>query len=121
MEQNYLNLVKSAIEVKKEIYHCINVALDNIMASDITAHQFLILKSIENENITFVQASKLDIFQGTNPSYTLNNLVKNGYITARESPRDRRRVYYSVSKKGKDLIKKVDPLIDSDLQTGIAA
>jgi len=114
MDNNYFDLIKSATKTKKEIHNKISFSLDKLGVYNINITQFLILKSMGDRECTSSQIADINGIQGINPTYNLTNMYERGYITAKGCQSDKRKVYYKVSLKGKDLCNKVDALMEQD-------
>ena len=69
-------------------------------------NQMLLLYMVKKHGKKFMTEDKRHI--GTNPSYNLKVLEKNGYIRSDRKNRDRRRIFREITLKGEELLKKFD-------------
>jgi DNA-binding MarR family transcriptional regulator len=113
MNDNYFEMMKAAFKVKTEVSQKIDILLDHLGVTDLNPLQFMILKDIGSQQLTVGQIGRLDGFCGTNPNYNLNSMFKRGYISARACTSDKRKVYYKLSNKAKDLCEKIDQLMET--------
>jgi DNA-binding MarR family transcriptional regulator len=111
MKENYFEALKSAFRAKAEITQEIEMLLKQVNAPNINASQFVVLKDLGDRQLTSGQIENSEGFYGKNPHYILTNMFKNGYVAARGCAGDKRKVYYKLSAKGKDLCDKIDQLM----------
>ena len=69
-------------------------------------NQMLLLYMVKKHAKEFMAVDKFHI--GTNPSYNIRVLEKNGYIRSDKKNRDKRRILREITPKGEELLKKFD-------------
>lgn len=82
---------------------------------NITIDQWLIIKALlENPEITQKEIGNLVFKDNASVTRIIELLVKSGFITRKVHPTDRRKTNLSVTKSGKDIIEKVQNLVENN-------
>ncbi len=82
---------------------------------NITIDQWLIIKALlENPEITQNEIGNLVFKDNASVTRIIELLVKSGFITRKVHPTDRRKTNLSVTKSGKDIIEKVQNLVENN-------
>ena len=77
--------------------------IDRSGRADVNSVQALILYNIGDDEITVGDLTNRGYYLGSNVSYNIKQLSKNGYIEQERSPHDRRAIRVRLSAKGKTL------------------
>ena len=77
--------------------------IDRSGRADVNSVQALILYNIGDDEITVGDLTNRGYYLGSNVSYNIKQLSKNGYIEQERSPHDRRAIRVRLSVKGKTL------------------
>jgi DNA-binding MarR family transcriptional regulator len=87
----------------------VNAELDRQDKQDITNVQALILYNIgKNNQLTVGELTNRGYYLGSNVSYNLRKMVKNGYVNQVPSAHDRRSSHVRLTTKGNELFAKID-------------
>lgn len=87
--------------------------LDLLGYTDITAVQALILLNLGENVVTVSEVISRGYYTGSNASYNIKKLIKNGYIVQYPSEHDKRAAFLKLTPKGIDLCEKIDKAIAS--------
>lgn len=115
MKENYLEAV-SLIERLHRLYlEVIRSELDALKVEDINNVQALVLYNLGNEQISIGELTTKGCYLGSNVSYNLKKMVKNGYVDQMTSKHDKRSYIIKLSSKGMALCKKLDAALDKQV------
>ena len=117
MKESYLETV-SLIERLHRLYlEVIKCELDNLKVEDITNVQAIVLYNLGGEQISIGELTTRGCYLGSNVSYNLKKMVKNGYIDQITSKHDKRSYMIKLSDKGLELCKKLDKAMDKHVNS----
>ncbi len=117
MKESYLETV-SLIERLHRLYlEVIKCELDNLKVEDINNVQALVLYNLGGEQISIGELTTRGCYLGSNVSYNLKKMVKNGYIDQITSKHDKRSYMIKLSDKGLELCKKLDKAMDKHVNS----
>jgi DNA-binding MarR family transcriptional regulator len=90
----------------------VKAELDRLGIEDINNVQAIILSYIGEEELTVGELSYRGYYQGSNVSYNVKKMIKNGYLKQEGSAYDRSTVSVSVSDKGLEICDLISVLYD---------
>jgi DNA-binding MarR family transcriptional regulator len=79
----------------------IKIELVNHKINNFTNSEIILINSINEDAIKIGDLKKFGHFYGTNPTYIVNKLVKNGYLK-KNTGKDKRVIMINITKKGKE-------------------
>ena len=104
MKESYFDIVVMIERLHRLFLDVIREELDLLSKMDITNVQALILYNIgKNNQLTVGELTNRGYYLGSNVSYNLRKMVKNGYVNQVPSAHDRRSSHVKLSPKGNDL------------------
>jgi DNA-binding MarR family transcriptional regulator len=109
MKESYFDVVVMIERLHRLFLEVVKGELDRQDKQDITNVQALILYNIgKNNQLTVGELTNRGYYLGSNVSYNLRKMVKNGYVNQVPSAHDRRSSHVRLSPKGMDLYAKLD-------------
>ncbi len=84
---------------------------------EVNAVQALLLFNIGDDELTAGELKSRGHYQGSNVSYNLKKLVKQGYVAHEQSKTDRRSVRVRLTDRGQNIRNKVDQLYDRQMKS----
>lgn len=109
MKEAYFDAVVMIERLHRLFLEVIHEELDHLAKLDITNVQALILYNIgRNNQLTVGELTNRGYYLGSNVSYNLRKMVKNGYVNQVPSAHDRRSSHVRLSPKGADLFSRLD-------------
>jgi DNA-binding MarR family transcriptional regulator len=90
-----------------ELYNIIAEKVCTRATPRINPAQALLLARMPKSGCEFGDLARTGIFNGTNPSYPVNQLIGDGYLASKEHAEDRRRRKLRLTAKGKAIRKSV--------------
>ena len=101
----------------KVFLNVVKKELTNLNVNDINNIQSLILYNLGRDQIYITELISRGYYIGSNVSYNLKKLVHAGYIEQTQSTRDKRSSLIKLSKKGLDLLSKIESIFDKQIKT----
>lgn len=109
MKESYFEIVVMVERLHRLFLEVVKEELDNLSYLDITSVQALILYNIgRNNQLTVGELTNKGYYLGSNVSYNLRKMVKNGYVSQVPSAHDRRSSHVKLSQKGQELFSKLE-------------
>lgn len=109
MKESYFEIVVMIERLHRLFLEVIKEELDRLSRLDITSVQALILYNIgRNHQLTVGELTNKGYYLGSNVSYNLRKMVKNGYVTQVPSAHDKRSSHVKLSQKGQELFSKLE-------------
>ncbi|MBA4249267.1 MAG: MarR family transcriptional regulator [Candidatus Puniceispirillum sp.] len=109
MKESYFEIVVMIERLHRLFLEVVKEELDSLSCMDITSVQALILYNIgRNHQLTVGELTNKGYYLGSNVSYNLRKMVKNGYVSQVPSAHDRRSSHVKLSQKGQDLFVKLE-------------
>lgn len=112
-QRNYVETINVLEELNRSFLESIKNKLEGKAIFDITAVQAMIIYRIYKNMISVGEVMKDGYYQGSNVSYNLNKLLKNGYIHKTRNKYDTRSIFITLSEKGLSLWNDLDSVIMS--------
>lgn len=113
----YINSVLLLDKLYKVFLNVVKKELTNLNVNDINNIQSLILYNLGRDQIYITELISRGYYIGSNVSYNLKKLVHAGYIEQTQSTRDKRSSLIKLSKKGLDLLSKIESIFDKQIKT----
>jgi DNA-binding MarR family transcriptional regulator len=117
VKEYYLESVSLIERLHRLFLEVVKYELDNMKVDDITNVQALVLYNLGNDHISIGELTTKGCYLGSNVSYNLKKMVKNGYIEQMTSKHDKRSYMIKLSSKGVALCKKLDSAFDGHVST----
>lgn len=118
--KDYFETVKKIERLHRLFLEVVKAELLRLKIRDITNVQFLILYNLGDNCVTVGELNE-KYYLGTNISYNLRNMVKNGYFIKEPCIHDTRTYIVKLSEKGLELHRKIDKIFNihiHDLKQG---
>jgi DNA-binding MarR family transcriptional regulator len=112
-QTNYLQTIQVIEKLSKALPEAIRKELENLGVFDIAGVQAMLLYRINDQSVHIGEVTKHRFYQGTNPTYNLKQLIKNGYLTKSKDCFDARSSFVCLSEKGRSLWEVLDRVIVS--------
>jgi DNA-binding MarR family transcriptional regulator len=100
-----INVIMKTLNILNEnitnIFNLIKIELVNHKINNFTNSEIILINSINEDAIKIGDLKKFGHFYGTNPTYIVNKLVKNGYLK-KNTGKDKRVIMINITKKGKE-------------------
>ncbi len=117
MKESYFDVVVMIERLHRLFLEVVKGELDRQEKLDITNVQALILYNIgKNSQLTVGELTNRGYYLGSNVSYNLRKMVKNGYVNQVPSAHDRRSSHVKLTEKGNDLYSKIDHALAKQTQ-----
>lgn len=112
MQATYLDVIALVERRHRQFLEAVALELDANGVHDINNVQAMILYNMGAMDIemTVGELTMRGCYLGSNVSYNLKKMVKNGYVVQERSPHDRRSVRVHMSEKGRALRAKLDSM-----------
>ncbi len=109
MKESYFDVVVMIERLHRLFLEVVREELDRLNKQDITNVQALILYNIgRNNQLTVGELTNRGYYLGSNVSYNLRKMVKNGYVNQVPSAHDRRSSHVRLAPKGQELFARLD-------------
>jgi DNA-binding MarR family transcriptional regulator len=108
MRSSYIEVAVYGEKNYRLFLDIIKMELDEMKFADINAVQSFILMNINGNTVTVGEVISRGYYIGSNVSYNIKKLIKNGYVQQSHSDYDKRSVYLQVSQKGLKLCDGLD-------------
>lgn len=111
-KHNYFKLAVTCERLHRMFLEIVRRELSRLQIRDINSAQCLILYQAAHENnkLTINEFTTRGYYMGSNISYNISKMVRNGYFIQCENTDDKRSSYIKLSKKGLELYEKLDEL-----------
>lgn len=109
---NYFQLVRLCESTYKAFLDSLKGALFQLKINNLTPIQALIVLNLGEDEINIKDFIRCGYYGGTNVTYNLNALVKNGYMVSKKNPNDLRSRKINLSKKGMDVLNMLSLILD---------
>ena len=106
--KNYYNLINLTEKLNRLFLSLLKTDLDKLGINDINNVQSLILYNIAYKEVTVNDLTVKGYYLGSNSSYNIGRMIKNGYIDNWQNMGDKRSVCLKLTKKGINLYKKIE-------------
>ncbi len=116
MRHSYYETVFLVERVHRHFLEVIKADLDRQGIQDINNVQALILYNIGTDEMTVGELTARGYYLGSNVSYNVKKMVENVYLVQERSSHDRRSVRVKLSDKGLALHKRIDELLEKQVQ-----
>lgn len=117
MKESYFDVVVMIERLHRLFLEVVKGELDRQERLDITNVQALILYNIgKNSQLTVGELTNRGYYLGSNVSYNLRKMVKNGYVNQVPSAHDRRSSHVKLTTKGTELYGKIDQALVKQTQ-----
>lgn len=117
MKESYFDVVVMIERLHRLFLEVVKGELDRQNKMDITNVQALILYNIgKNNQLTVGELTNRGYYLGSNVSYNLRKMVKNGYVNQVPSAHDRRSSHVRLTTKGTELYGKIDQALVKQTQ-----
>jgi DNA-binding MarR family transcriptional regulator len=116
LKQTYLETILLIERLHRRFLDVIKSELDRLHFDDVNNVQTLILYNIGTDQLTVGELTNRGYYLGTNVSYNVKNLVQTGYLIQEKAPHDKRSTRVRLSEKGVELVKKMDALIERNVE-----
>jgi DNA-binding MarR family transcriptional regulator len=112
MQATYLDVIALVERRHRQFLEAVALELDAHGVHDISNVQAMILYNMAGVDIemTVGELTMRGCYLGSNVSYNLKKMVKNGYVVQERSPHDRRSIRVHLSEKGRALREKLDAM-----------
>lgn len=110
MKDYYYDLVSAIENTHRTFLDALKIELSELNIRDINNVQANLLYKIRNKSVRISDLTSHGYYLGTNVSYTVRNLVENGYLLQEPHQHDRRSSEVKLTKKGFELSEKLDHL-----------
>lgn len=108
MKENYFKSIVMIERLQRLFLDVMKVELDRMKIHDINSVQCVVLYNIGMGQYTVGELTNRGYYLGSNVTYNLKSMVKNGYVIQEPCEYDRRASYVKLSDKGLELHKKLD-------------
>lgn len=115
MKEIYLETILLIERLHRRFLDVVKSELDILRIEDINNVQTLILYNIGDDQLTVGELTNRGYYLGTNVSYNVKHLVESGYLIQEKAPHDKRSTRVRLSDRGKDLVKKMETLIERNV------
>ena len=112
----YLVSVKLIERLHRLLLEVIKDEFDRNGISDINPVQALLIFNLGNDEVTASELKSRGYYLGSNVTYNLKKLVKNGFIDQQRSHADKRAVRIRLTEKGRDVCARVGQLFDRQVE-----
>jgi DNA-binding MarR family transcriptional regulator len=116
VRHSYYETVFLVERVHRHFLEVIKADLDRQGIQDINNVQALILYNIGTDEMTVGELTARGYYLGSNVSYNVKKMVENVYLVQERSSHDRRSVRVKLSDKGLALHKRIDELLEKQVQ-----
>lgn len=116
MKKAYYDIVMLVEKLHRLFLDVVKVELDRMNITDINNVQCLVLYNIADSHLSVGELTSRGYYLGSNVSYNLRKMVKNGYVTQEASPHDRRSSRVKLSAKGLALYKQTGEIFDRHIK-----
>jgi DNA-binding MarR family transcriptional regulator len=113
MKNTYVETINALERLHRLFLDVVRIELDRLKIQDISNVQTIIIFNIGNQELTVGEITNRGIYLGSNVSYNLKKMVKNGYIVQVPSNHDKRSSHIKLSSKGNDLYKKINTILNN--------
>src|SRR5271167_2181787 len=103
MTNEYLEVIALVERLHRHFLEVVKLELDGLGIHDINNVQGLMLFNIGDAEMTAGELTLRGCYLGSNVSYNMKKMVKNGYLSQERSVRDRRSVHVRLTDKGSKL------------------
>lgn len=117
MNKSYLDTIVMVERLHRLFLDVLKAELDRQGIRDITNVQCFMLYNIGDKEVTIGELTQRGYYLGSNVTYNLRNLIENGYVNQKKSERDKRSSYISLTKKGIDLQKKTQAILENHVES----
>lgn len=103
MPDAYLEVISLAERLHRQFLEMVNVELDRLGIRDINNVQAVMLFNIGDAEMTVGDLTLRGCYLGSNVSYNVKKMVKNGYLALQRSAHDRRMRRVKLTDKGRTI------------------
>ncbi len=100
---NYLEVISLIERLHRSFLDVVKLELDGCGFHDINSVQAMLLFNIGDAEISVRDLTLRGYYLGSNVSYNIKKMVKNGYIVHERSVHDRRSIHVKLTDKGRSL------------------
>jgi len=111
MKESYLDSICRVEVVYKLYMDVLKTELNKLGIFDVNNMQAMILFHVGDRKLSIGEVIDKGCFIGSNVSYNVKKLTASGYLIQEASPFDRRSVYLTLTKKGKDIYTRLNKAI----------
>jgi DNA-binding MarR family transcriptional regulator len=112
MNEQFLNFTRNINKLNNSFMSFIDYSICRL-CPDISPTQILLIKNIGEESIDVNTTSNIGYYTGTNITYNIKELQKNGYLKKKKDKNDERRVYLKLTEKGLNILSAIDRVFGS--------
>ena len=115
MKEHYLGSISLIERLHRLFLEVVKCELDSMKIEDINNVQAMVLYNLGHDQISIGELTTRGCYLGSNVSYNLKKMVKNGYVEQMTSKHDKRSFMIKLSSKGVALCKKLDAAFDKHI------
>ena len=112
MQDKYFAIIMLVERLQRLFLDVIKAELDRLKIVDINNVQCLILYNIGENKLSVGEVTNRGYYLGSNVTYNLKKMVETGYVVQEQSPHDKRSSHVHLSKKGLELFKNLEAMIN---------
>ena len=116
MKEIYFDMVMGVERLHRLFFNVIRAELDRQGVKDLSDVQCFILYNIGRSRMTVGEITNRGYYMGSNVTYNLKKMIKNGYIEQEKSQHDRRSSHVHLSKKGMNIYNRFDHIFGQHAQ-----
>jgi len=113
---NYLEVISLIERLHRSFLDVVKLELDGYGFHDINSVQAMLLFNIGDAEISVRDLTLRGYYLGSNVSYNIKKMVKNGYIMQERSVHDRRSIHVKLTDKGRDLCDRLSGMHQRHIQ-----
>lgn len=113
MKKKLLESILLLERVHRLFLEMIKCELDRLNITDINNIQALVLYNMGTKKISIGEITTKGYYLGSNFSYNLKKMLRNGYVQQTQSSLDKRSCIIKVSTKGANLVERLDTILSS--------
>jgi DNA-binding MarR family transcriptional regulator len=110
VHDNYIKIIALLEQLHRQFLELVRLELDGLGVRDINNAQSLLLFNISDPQMTVGDLVLRGCYLGSNVSYNVKKMVKNGYLIQERSTHDRRVIYVRPTEKGTKLRDKLQQM-----------
>ncbi|MBX7146667.1 MAG: MarR family transcriptional regulator [Alphaproteobacteria bacterium] len=116
MKTVLLNTISLVANLNRQNLDIIHMTLRGWRVKDINSVQVMVLFNLGKQKLCIAELVDRGYYLGTNASYSINKMIKKGYLVAESSKEDRRATNVKVSAKGLLLCNKIGSFYDAQVK-----
>src|SRR6201997_5938160 len=106
----YFKIISLVERLHRQFMELVKLELEGLGVHDINNVQGMMLFSIGDAEMTVGELTLRGCYLGSNVSYNVKKMVKNGYLMQERSLHDRRSIHVQLTTKGRRLVDRLSAL-----------